>query len=286
MEETKYRKIERLSPSSIIKLLTDYKGWYRNYVLGEKEPDNVYFQFGTAFHGFLEDFFAVEPTSSDNIKSFVERRYTELFDKWFTKNTELHTFFDEELGITLETSEEWTYNYLKQWVDETLPLEKKHGVVKAFNFNKPSICEWHLEDAELKVHGYADAYYGKDKYNVASGFINFHTIEDVNMVEFGDYIKDYKTSKVDRNTNNTKYYLQTLIYALMFTRANKRNKINFVCIDYLKYNQKYFYHVPEHILCSLEKLIKDIHRIIDKINETPEKYFDSPPEKLSLKDYL
>lgn len=286
MTEIKYKKVERTSPSNIISFLSNYKEWYRNYILGERIPDNVYFQFGTAFHGLLEDFFNDSPNSGETIKTYTARKYEELFKKWFETNKELIDFFDEEKGITMKSSSDWTYKYINQWVLETLPIEKKYGCEKAFNYNKPSICEWHLEDEELKVHGYADAYYGKDKYNVASGFLNFHTIDDVSPMEFGHCMTDYKTSKVDRNTNNTKYFLQTMIYALMFKRANKRKLINFVCVDYLKYNQKYYYHVTPSILSSMEKLIKEYWLIVNMINENPEEYRDAPPKKLSLKDFL
>lgn len=269
-----YKTVERLSPSSIIMLVSDYKKWYRNYILGEREPDNVYFQFGTAFHGLLEDFFNDKPNDSDTLKSYTERKFTELFEKWFQKNVELQTFFDEELGITMETSEEWVFDYLKRWLKETIPMEKKYGTEKAFSYNSPSICEWHLEDEELKVHGYVDAYYGKDKFNVASGFLNYHTI------------LDYKTSKLDRNTNNTKYFLQTMIYALIYQRQNKRKSLNFVCVDYIKYGVKHYYHITENILSSIEKLINDAWLIVDKVNENPEKYMEVPPEKISLKSYI
>lgn len=281
-----YKTIKRLSPSSIIKFLSDYKGWYKNYVLGEKEPNNVYFEFGTAFHGMLEDFFIDKP-HNQSIKEYTTMKYNELWKKWFEDNTTLKSFMDESLGITMSTASEWTYNYLKQWVTETLPLEKKYGSDKAFQYNSPSLCEWHLEDEELHVHGYADAYYGKDKFNISSGTININMVEDdFNPSIFGAVMSDYKTSKVDRNTNNTKYVLQALIYALMYTRINKRKKMQWVCIDYLKYNTKFFYYVTPSMLSSIEKLINDVWLQVVEINNNPEKYFDAPPDKKSLKEYI
>lgn len=283
----KYRKVERTSPSNIILFLSNYKEWYQRYILGIKIPDNVYFQFGTAFHGLLEDFFNDKPLAEDTIQSYTTRKYSELFKKWFEDNNELIDFFDEEKGITMKSSSDWTYNYLKQWVTETLPLEKKYGCEKAFDYNKPSICEWHLEDEGLKCHGYMDSFRGKDKYNSKSAKLTMNmAYDDFDPSLFGNLVVDFKTSKVDRNTNNTKYALQSLIYALMYSRRNKRNKIQWICIDYVKYNEKFFYFVTQKMLDDIQKLIEDYWKIVDVINENPEKYFDSPPEKLKFGDYL
>lgn len=282
----KYKTITRLSPSSIIKLLSDYKGWYRTYVLGEREPNNVYFEFGTAFHGMLEDFFNDKPKEDETIKSYTEKKYTELWSKWFEDNETLQEFMNEDVGITMDRAEKWTYDYLKKWVEETIIIEEKKGTEKAFELNSPSITEWHLEDEELKTHGYVDAYYGKDKYSSASGFLHTNTVEDLNPIEMGSLICDYKTSKVDRNTNNTKYFLQTMIYALIYQRQNKRRKIKFISVDYLKYGRKFYYYIPEDMFQRIEKLIKDTWLLVNKVNENPEEYKDKPPMKIRLNDYI
>jgi len=288
MSENKtYRKIERLSPSSINKLLTDYRGWYKNYVLGESIPNNIYFEFGTAFHGLLEDFMQGELQEGETISGYAERMYNAGFDKWFVNNKTIQPFWDEELGITQTAAEEWTFKYINKWVGYATVTEKKKGTAAALKENTPKLCEWHLEDEELKVHGYADAYYGKYRWTPASGFLNFHNVDDeVNPNIMRDLMVDYKTSKVDLNTNNTTYYLQAMIYALIFQRAHKRNKLNFVCIDYIKYNEKYFYQVTPEALAKIEKLIKEAWNVVDMINDNPEKYADKPPMKLRLGDYI
>lgn len=278
MEGNKYREIKHCSPSSILKYLFNYKEWYNTYVLGESTDNNIYFEFGTAFHGLLEDFFNDVPKDGENIVDYTTRKYHELFNKWFIKNNgELHKFMDEE--YCMDNFQDWTFKYFQDWVNQTKELERSLGTAKAFEKNSPSLCEIEMFNEELKLKGIVDAYYGKDKYNPVSRFLN------INFLDEG-LIEDYKTSKLHVNSNPTKYYLQLWIYALLWSKNNGRKVPNFVSVNYVKYSYKFFIPVNKRILSSIEKLIKDINSSIEQINEEPEKYSDKPPKKISFKEYL
>lgn len=264
---------KQISPSEILSFVSNYKDWYSSYILGER-VENIYTVLGTAIHSFMESFFSVEPRLEDTIPSFATRRFSELFEEHIISNKLLQQHLalpspysnDGSPAYTMEEIKEWLSARIQQWVKETKPMEVKYGVVKAYEYNKPTTMEEHLEKG--LVHGYLDALYTTDKFHRKSRAIK-------------QMVVDYKTSSKKENTLATDYYVQMMIYAYML-HGTKRQP-DWVCIDYLKYGEKYLFRVTEDAVTKIENLINDVH---PKILEAYELKDINYKHGLSLGSYI
>ena len=243
--------IERISPSSILSFCSNYKEWHKQYIL--KEPvNNIYMAVGKAVHGILEGFF-LEPPKFAQIRDFASDRFNLLWKQEVLNNGELQAFLSD-LDAPIKQSDlmAWLYKYIATWVDETERLERTKGTDYAFRLNSPKWVEYQIYDEELKVKGIIDAVIASDRFNKKSKHATFMLV-------------DYKTSSKIRNTLPTGYYIQLMIYALLFHRDKK--KIDWVAVDYLKYNQKYFFRVTDEALKKTEDLITSVWSEMEILNE-------------------
>lgn len=237
--------LKHISPSSLNAFLNHYDQWYSRYILGEKIPNNIYMCAGTAVHNFLEDFFEVGPKPGETISSFATRRFSECYAKNLTENKELLQFLSaDDSPYALTDLLSWVEAKIRTWVDETSRIEKKYGAARAFEFNSPCKIEEEIKDfiGEVPIKGYIDAVYQKSKWSRENG------------LEF--QIADYKTSSKQMETIHADYFVQLLMYAYVYKRRGKR--VKWVIVDYVKYNQKYFFRVNDALIEALERLVADV----------------------------
>jgi len=245
---------EMNSPSEITSFLFNYKQWYDRYVLGKEQDDNIYFASGHATHSFNEDFFTEEPKDDENISQFATRRFSELFTKYID-NSERITKMENDI-MNKDIIKEYLTKYIQVWVEETKRLEGKYGAKKAFEYNSPEWKEYHAENKELKIHGYVDACFTKDK---------FHKMSNVMNTMLSVVPEDYKTSSKTRTTFHTEYYIQLMIYALLLQEEG--HKVEWLGVDYLKYCQKYYFRVDAHNTQQIKWLINVVQKKIKEVYE-------------------
>lgn len=286
LEMTEVKDIERVSPSMVISFLGEYDKWFNNYVMKVRVPNNIYFETGTAVHEFKEEFFKDFPRDGETIKQYASRKFNELWKVLKAKESLKEFMIDDEevnpQGYTYDEIKEWLIDNTKVWVKEVSRVEKgqfkRSGDMDlatgcAYKWNKPCQIEEHCE-AEfngVKVHGYIDAVYSKDNFHNGSENLTFE-------------LHDYKTSSKNFKTVPTDYYLQLMIYALMYKAM--KNKVEWITVDYLKYSQKYFFKVTDDAMNKIQQLLIDVKAQIDMITADPKKYLDKPPKKLRLTRYL
>ena len=243
--------IERLSPSSILSFCKKYKEWHSQYIMGIP-ISGIYLTAGSAVHTILEEFFK-EPPKGAQIRDFASDRLNVLWTREVLNNSEFQAFLSEpDAPFTADELFQWLYRYLLVWVEETERIERTKGTELAFRFNTPEWVEYEIFDKDLKVKGIIDAVISTDKFNVKSKTATFMLV-------------DYKTSSKSRMTLPTDYYIQLMIYALLFIRDGK--KIDWVAVDYLKYNQKYIFRVTEEGLQKTQNLIESVWCEMNYLNE-------------------
>jgi len=276
---SKHRKI--LSHSQMITFISKYKEWYDQKILGNPIPDNIYFQTGTACHNFMEQFFKT-PLNVETIADFATKTFAECWESNIKTNTKLLEFIDtSETDITLPNLQFWLTRYIQTWVQETQKLEVKYGAKKALEYNSPTFLEEHIVDTELGVQCYIDAQYDVDKWHRASRTLSI-LVPDVAPIE------DYKTSQKQRMTVPTDNFLQTILYSVMKERQNKRTKIHWGAIDFMRYNCKYFVRIDERQKEKVVKMTEDVHEQIKYILSEIDKGNDMMDYKHGLKlgDYI
>jgi len=249
-------KIERLSASNINSFINNYDQWYETYLLGKPLEPNIYLVGGTAVHEFLENFYAQGPKTGESIRDFATRRFKECWVEYIENNEEFVKFASEEdAPYTLSDAQKWLTAKVQVWVDETTRLEEKYGSENAYKYNSPVYNEeeFILETGGVSVKGFIDAVFKHDKWKKQRGL-------EYTLV-------DYKTSSKQFGTIPAEYYIQLLIYALYYKQ--KRRKCQWVVVDYIKYNSKYFFRVTDDELDKLQLMIQDVW---EEIQEVVEKY--------------
>ena len=238
-------ELKHVSASSLNTYLGDYSEWYKRYILGERIPENIYMRAGTAVHNFFENFYMEEPKEGETIAQFATRRFKECYNEQIKGDSILIDFVSEPDAVyDLDLLKSWCEARVRTWVQETQRLEPKYGAQKAFQYNSPVKVEEELQDfiGEVPVKGFIDAVYAKNRWQKDNG------------LQF--LLVDYKTSSKQDNTIHDKYFIQLLMYAYIYKRRGKR--VNWVIVDYLKYNQKYYFRVNDKLMEGIERLCKDV----------------------------
>jgi len=256
----------KLSPTAILTFLKSPYDWYRYYILGEPMPDSEYTVAGSIIHKFLEEFFSSQPLKNETIKEFATRRFKEL---WFKIDWTRFNELKDKLSKT--EIKKWLYGYIKSWVDETERLEQKYGTQKSFNINCPTLKEYKIFDKELNIGGIVDAIFTDDRFTPKS--------KTLNMI-----IVDYKTSSKTRTTLPKEYFVQLLIYAYILKKQG--NKVDYVCIDYIKYNSRYFLVVTENVYKIIEKFINDVSKEINEVAKYDVEMVKNYKPRTRIDDYL
>lgn len=229
----------------------------------KKFEDNIYTVTGKLYHKFLESFFKYPFQKDFTVHTFGVNSLKHNFKTIF-QDYDVKKWYNNDISyVSVKTT---IIKWVKKWINETKLYESKYGSEKAIQINSPIHMEYFIKDEQLKILGYIDALYLQDPFNEKSQTLYL--------------ISDYKTSLKTFNTLHLDYVLQLYIYAYLLHQKNI--KVEWVCIDYVHSNEKYFFRYTEDNDLKIHTLINTIWNDIKKIENDHEFI----PRKINLSDYI
>ena len=234
----------KLSPSKINTYLNCPLKFYYYYIKKIKTKPSIHLLRGTIVHKVLEDLFDGRPPKS--LEGFKKKARTLFDNRWNVKSLKMDA--DEEETFRLESLnmiENYAANVYSK-MDSLMKCGKKLNVYQAYNTIKPKVKEVRLSDDDLDIRGIVDQVFVD---------YNGNTI-----------IVDLKTSNSYRYSISEDYFIQLCIYALLYKRLNGV-VADWVCVDYLKAGEKFFFKCGVEETEFAEKVIKEVHSKVVSSNK-------------------
>ena len=254
----------RLSPSKINTYMKCPREFYYKYIAKIPEKKTIHLFRGTLVHAVLEDLFKKQFKSFKQWEDgspaawmqeqFETRWEKDIDSKFWLKD--LHT--EEEMAAMKVETEALLQNFVGS-VDKKLNEMVEWKIYKskyqAWNSVAPKYAEKWVKSNDYAVIGIVDA--------VCNDF------------DGGTTLLDYKTSKRYGPYLPEDYYRQLIIYAFLYT-LEMGDMPNFVCVNYLRFDDTFYVKVNQGVLDEAKEIIMFVHDALKERMEDEDKYEQKP----------